>query len=99
MPVTTARDIDGIMDHASLPPMETDLCGEKGIEAGALTPNSETLFARELCDLVVRSEVAILGYGKKIACIFAEKTSRDKILRGKKKKTSTTRKEFQLFDG
>jgi hypothetical protein len=60
---------------------------------------SRQFLARELCDLVVRSEVAILGSGEKIACIFAEKTSRDKILRGKKKKTSTTRKEFQLFDG
>jgi hypothetical protein len=72
---------------------------EKVIEACALDPNSEALFARELCDLLASLEVAIPGSRKEIACLLAEQTSRDKIqkvkdyLRIKSKKSGATRRK------
>jgi hypothetical protein len=61
--------------------VEPGLGGKKGIEVGALAPNSQALFATELCDLLPHLEAAILGSGKKIGCLLAEKTSTDKIRR------------------
>jgi hypothetical protein len=93
----------GTFAVASAPPVEPRLCGEKGIEVGAFTPTSAALFATELCDLLARLEAAILRSGKKIACILAEKTSRDKVHKVKEypksKKSGTTRKTSQLVDG
>jgi hypothetical protein len=48
-------------------------------EAGVLAPNSETLFGKELCDLLVRLETASPGYGMKIASILVGNASEDVI--------------------
>jgi hypothetical protein len=59
---------------------------------GVLAPNSEALFGKELCDLLVSLEAASPGYGMKIACVLAGKASEDiikkveKSLRSKRKK-------------
>jgi hypothetical protein len=93
----------GTFAVASAPPAEPGLVGEKGIEVGALVPTSQALFATELCDLLARLEVAIPGTSKKIACILAENTSRDKVQKVKEylrsKKSGTIRKKSWLFDG
>jgi hypothetical protein len=60
--------------------------------AGVLAPNSEALFGKELCDLLVSLEAASPGYGMEIACVLAGKASEDiikkveKSLRSKRKK-------------
>jgi hypothetical protein len=57
-----------------------------------LGPNSETLFGKELFDLLVSLEAASPEYGIDIACVLAGKTSEDiikkmeKSLRSKRKK-------------
>jgi hypothetical protein len=72
--------------------------GEKVNEAATLAPNSDALFAKELCDLLASLEVASLGSGKAIACLLAEKATEDKIknvkeyLRSVSKKSGVTRK-------
>jgi hypothetical protein len=69
----------GTLAVASAPPVEPGLYDEERIEANALVPNYEVLFSRELCGLLARLEAAIPRAGKEIACLLAEKTSRDKI--------------------
>jgi hypothetical protein len=57
-----------------------------------LTPNSEVLFGKEICDLLIGLEAAIPGYGKDIACVLTGKASDamirkvEKSLRSKRKK-------------
>jgi hypothetical protein len=46
---------------------------------GVLAPNSEALFGKELCDLLVNLDTASLGYGMKIACVLAGKAFEDMI--------------------
>jgi hypothetical protein len=61
----------------SLPPAseEPDFVDTRG----ELAPNSEALFRKEFSDLFVSLEVANPGYGKDIACVLAEKASKDLI--------------------
>lgn len=40
-------------------------------KTGVLTSNSETLFGKEICDLLVDLEAALPGYGKEIASVLA----------------------------
>jgi hypothetical protein len=42
-----------------------------------LAPNSDALFAKELCGLLASLEAASPGYGKDIACVLAGKASED----------------------
>jgi hypothetical protein len=57
-----------------------------------LAHNSDTLFAKELFDLLVNLEAASFGYDMKIGSVLAEKASNDiirkveKSLRSKRKK-------------
>jgi hypothetical protein len=46
---------------------------------GVLAPNSEALFGKELCDLLVNLDTASPGYGMKIACVLAGKAFEDMI--------------------
>jgi hypothetical protein len=48
-------------------------CDVKVNEAGALAPNSEALFAEELCNLLVSLEAAIPRSGKEIASLLMKK--------------------------
>jgi hypothetical protein len=48
-------------------------------KAGVLAPNSEALFGKEICDLLISLEAASPGYGKEIACVLAGDTSEDLI--------------------
>jgi hypothetical protein len=63
-------------------------------------PNSEALFEKELCDLLVSLEVATPTYGKEIACILTEKASDNIIVKAenslmsKRKKRGITRKAY-----
>jgi hypothetical protein len=72
--------------------------GEKVNEAATLAPNSNALFAKELCDLLASLEVVSPGSGKAIACLLAEKATEDKIknvkeyIRSVSKKSGVTRK-------
>ena len=67
-------------------------------DACVLAPNSDALFAKELCDLLVRLEAAIPGYGKDIACALAGEASAgvimkvEKSLRRVRKKRRVARK-------
>jgi hypothetical protein len=71
---------------------------------GVLAPNSEALFGKELCDLLVSLEVANPGYGKEIACVLTEKASKglirkvEKSLRSRKKNIIITIKLPQLLE-
>jgi hypothetical protein len=53
--------------------------GDKITKAGALAPEADALFAKELGDLLVSLEAASPGYGKEIACVFAGNASEDMI--------------------
>jgi hypothetical protein len=70
---------------------------------GVLAPNSEALFGKELCDLLVSLEVANPGYGKEIACVLTGKTSKglirkvEKSLRSRRKNRIITIKLPQLL--
>jgi hypothetical protein len=81
------------------PPVEASPCGDKVIEADVSAPNSDALFASELCDLLARLEAASPGSSKEIARLLEEKSSRGKIqkvkdyLRSKSKKNGAARKE------
>lgn len=81
------------------PPVEASRCSDKVMEADVLAPNSDALFASELCDLLARLEVASPGSSKEIARLLEEKSSRGKIqkvkdyLGSKSKKNGATRKE------
>jgi hypothetical protein len=61
----------------SLPPAseEPDFVDTRGV----LAPNFEALFGKEFSGLLVSLEVANPGYGKDIACVLAEKASKDLI--------------------
>jgi hypothetical protein len=80
------------------PPVEPSHGGDKVIEPGALAPNFDVLFARELSDLLVRLEASSPGTSKEVARLLAEKTSTCKIqkvkeyLRSRSKKNGGTRK-------
>jgi hypothetical protein len=60
--------------------------------------DSEALFAKDLCDLLVSLEAASPGYGKEIACLLLGKDTGDKVkkvkeyLRSKSKKSGAIRK-------
>jgi hypothetical protein len=76
------------------------------LEVASATPSfepskslvSEAVSAKELFNLLVTLEVAIPGSSKEIASLLSEKAAGDKIksvkeyLRGKSKKSNTTRK-------
>jgi hypothetical protein len=53
-------------------------------EAGVLTPNSEALFGKELCDLLVRLETACPRYEMEIASVLTGNASEDVIKKVKK---------------
>jgi hypothetical protein len=44
-----------------------------------LAPNSEVLYGKEVCDLLVSLEAVNPGYGKDIACVLTGKASDDLI--------------------
>jgi hypothetical protein len=46
---------------------------------GVLAPNSEVLYGKEVCDLLVSLEAVNPGYGKDIACVLTGKASDDLI--------------------
>jgi hypothetical protein len=46
---------------------------------GVLAPNSEALYGKEVCDLLVSLEAVNPGYGKEIACVLAGNASDDLI--------------------
>jgi hypothetical protein len=48
-------------------------------EVGVLAPNSEALFGKEICDLLVSLEMASPGFGKEIVCVLAGKASKEVI--------------------
>jgi hypothetical protein len=81
----------------SSPLLVVPLGGEIG-EVGASAPDSETLFAKELCDLLISLESVCLGGGKEIIDILATKDSRGIIkkvkmsLMSKCKKSDMARK-------
>jgi hypothetical protein len=60
--------------------------------------DSETLFAKEFCDLLVSLEAASPGYGKEITSLLSGKDTGDNVkkvkeyLRSKSKKSGVTRK-------
>jgi hypothetical protein len=58
----------------SLPPVseEPDFVNTGGV----LAPNSESLFGKELCDLLVSLEAAIPRYGKEILSSWRERLQR-----------------------
>jgi hypothetical protein len=86
----------------SLPPVseEPDFVDNRGV----LAPNSEALFGKELCDLLLSLEAAIPGYGKEIACVLAGKASKglikkvEKSLRSRRKNRIITIKLPQLLE-
>jgi hypothetical protein len=87
----------------SPPPLKP--CQTFAIDSGGvLPPNSEALFGKELCDLLVSLEVASPGYGMEIACVLAGKASEDiikkveKSLRRKSKKRVVSWKLSHLLD-
>jgi hypothetical protein len=89
----------GTLVVASTPPPMELSHGDKVNEAIGLAPNSEALFAKELCDLLVRLEAAIPGSSKEIACLLEKKTYGGKIqkvkeyLRSKCKKSGAIRRK------
>jgi hypothetical protein len=74
------------------------------MEVGALAPNSDELFARELCGLLVRLEAASPGSSKEIARLLADKSSRGNIqkvkeyLRSRSRKVTPQERSPWLFD-
>jgi hypothetical protein len=86
----------------SLPPAseESDFVDTGGV----LAPNSEALFGKELCDMLVSLEAAIPGYGKEIACVLAGKASKglirkvEKSLRSRRKNRIITIKLPHLLE-
>lgn len=82
---------------SALAPVEPSHLGEV-VEADVLAPNSEALFAKELCELLVSLEAASPGYGKEIACVLAGQASEvvirrvEKSLRRVRKKSGVARK-------
>jgi hypothetical protein len=71
---------------------------------GVLAPNSEALFGKELCDLLVSLEAASPGYGMEIASVLARKASEaiikkvEKSFRKKRKKRVVSWKLARLLD-
>jgi hypothetical protein len=63
--------------HGWILALDFDDLGGKVNEADVLS--SETLFAKELCDLLVNLEAAILGSSKEIASILIEKAMMGKV--------------------
>jgi hypothetical protein len=49
------------------------------VSGGVFAHSSESLFAKELCDLLTSLDTASLGYGKDIACVLEGKTSKEII--------------------
>ena len=59
---------------------------------GVLAPNSEALFAKEICGLLACLKATSPGYGKAIACVLAGNASEDLIRKVEKSlKTVTIR--------
>lgn len=58
----------------------------------SLEPNSEVLFVKELCDLLVYLEVASYGSGKAISCLLMEKDTMININKVEKALRSTGKK-------
>jgi hypothetical protein len=48
-------------------------------KAGVLAPNSEALFGKEICNLLVSLEAASPGYGKELPCVLSGKASKELI--------------------
>jgi hypothetical protein len=59
---------------------------------GVLSPNIESLFGKELCDLLVSLEAASPGYGKEIACVLTGKASKSLIRKIEKSLMIRTKK-------
>ena len=66
--------------------------------------DTEVLFAKELCDLLVSLEAASPGYGKEIACLLSRKDPGSKVmkvkefLRSKCRKSGASRKASAAAD-
>jgi hypothetical protein len=75
----------------SSPLLVVPLGGEIG-EVGASAPDSETLFAKELCDLLISLESVCPGGGKEIVDILATKDSRGITKKVKKSPRSKCKK-------
>ena len=63
-------------------------------ETTMLVPNSESLFGKEICDLLVDLEAACPGYGKDIACVLAG-TASDGLFMKVEKSIRKTRKKLR----
>jgi hypothetical protein len=51
------------------------------VDSGVLAPNSEALFEKKLCDLLIKLEVVCPSYGKDIASVLAGNASDYDIIR------------------
>jgi hypothetical protein len=83
--------VSAVPETPSSPLLVVSLSGEIG-EVGASAPDSETLFANELYDLLISLESACLGGGKEIVDILTAKDSRDIIKKVKKSLRSKCKK-------
>lgn len=70
--------------------------GDKVNEAGALAPQPDALFAKELRNLLISLEAACPGYGNEIACVLAVNASEDM---NKKVETSLSRTRVRRMRG
>jgi hypothetical protein len=91
---------------ASTPPIvEPSQSLDMANEEGVLAPNSEDLFGRELCSLLVSLEAVSYGSSKKIAHLLTEKSATGKIkkvkeyLRRIKRRVSLQGASLPLLDG
>jgi hypothetical protein len=101
---TTHVDSGGLDASDSLPSMDIGhvvSLSDEIAEIGVLAPNSETLFAKKLSDLLVSLETASPGYGMEIACVLAGKASEymikkvEKSLRSKKRRRGSSPGSFR----
>ena len=65
-------------------------------ETALLAPNSEALFGKELCDLLVNLEAAYLGYGKDIACVVTGTSSDSVFMKMEKSLRRRARKKLRF---
>ena len=61
-----------------------------------LVPNSETLFGKQICDLLVNLEAACPGYGKDIACVLTGTASDGVFMKVEKSLRRRARKKIGI---
>ena len=66
-------DLDATITHFPKTTRHVVSLSEEANEVSALARNFETLFAKELCDLLVSLETASPGYSMEIACVLTRK--------------------------